>query len=219
MCQQYRFALNSIKMIAHRGASFEALENTRASVLKALEIGVDGIEIDVRLTKDGQVVLFHNKTIQGRLVAELTYPELLQMDPHIPLLKDILAIDRGSTFLFVEIKWNAPDLPALCAAVQKELQGVRNIQVGSFSPKVLSLMTGFPRFAIAHKKAEFEAFTEPVDGWALHHCWANTPEAAHILATSTLYYWTVDKPLLARTLRCHGLVTNKPREMKAALCR
>lgn len=51
-------------IIAHRGASAHAPENTIAAFQKAIEAGVDGIEFDVRLTKDGKPVVFHDRTLK-----------------------------------------------------------------------------------------------------------------------------------------------------------
>ena len=52
-----------IKVWAHRGASGYAPENTMAAFEKAVELGADGIELDVQLTKDGELVVIHDETI------------------------------------------------------------------------------------------------------------------------------------------------------------
>ena len=67
--------------IGHRGARAYAPENTLASFKKALEIGVDAIELDVRKTKDNQIVVIHDedvkRTTNGEgLVCELTLKEI-----------------------------------------------------------------------------------------------------------------------------------------------
>ena len=70
---------------AHRGASAYAPENTMVSFRMGLEMGANGIETDVQETKDGVLVLFHDKTIErcsngvGR-VSDYTYSELLELD-------------------------------------------------------------------------------------------------------------------------------------------
>lgn len=51
--------------MAHRGASFHAPENTKAAFLKAYEFGVDGIETDLHLTSDGEIVIHHNYFIDN----------------------------------------------------------------------------------------------------------------------------------------------------------
>ena len=51
------------KIVGHRGASREAPENTRAAFQLAWEQGADGVELDVRMTRDGHVVVIHDETI------------------------------------------------------------------------------------------------------------------------------------------------------------
>ena len=67
--------------IGHRGARAYAPENTLASFKKAIEIGVDAVELDVRKTKDNQLVVIHDadvkRTTNGEgLVSELTLKEI-----------------------------------------------------------------------------------------------------------------------------------------------
>ncbi|MCI6039039.1 MAG: glycerophosphodiester phosphodiesterase, partial [Clostridiales bacterium] len=54
-----------MKVYAHRGASAQYPENTMLAFEKAVEMGVDGIETDVHLSRDGQLVLCHDETIDG----------------------------------------------------------------------------------------------------------------------------------------------------------
>ncbi len=72
-------------IIGHRGASAVAPENTRAAFREALAVGADGIEFDVRLTRDGVPVVIHDSTLRrtGRLphrVADLTWAEISKVD-------------------------------------------------------------------------------------------------------------------------------------------
>jgi len=57
-------AQNSILNIGHRGAKGHVAENTIASIKKAIELGADGIEIDVFRCLTGEIVLFHDKTLK-----------------------------------------------------------------------------------------------------------------------------------------------------------
>ena len=73
------------RLIAHRGASALAPENTRAAFRRARELGASEVETDVRLTHDGQVVLFHDSTLLGKLgldipVETMTLDELQGMN-------------------------------------------------------------------------------------------------------------------------------------------
>ena len=70
---------------AHRGASEYFPENTMLSFKKGLEMGANGIETDVQLTKDGIVVLFHDDTLnrvtgQSGCISDYTYQELLEFN-------------------------------------------------------------------------------------------------------------------------------------------
>ncbi|MCT4509771.1 MAG: glycerophosphodiester phosphodiesterase [Tepidibacter sp.] len=74
-----------IKNFAHRGFSGKYPENTMLAFEKAIEIGADGVELDVQLTKDEQVVIIHDETVnrttggEGR-VQDYTYEELSKLD-------------------------------------------------------------------------------------------------------------------------------------------
>ena len=101
-----------MKIIGHRGAASLAPENTISSIKKAIEVGVDGLEFDIRLTKDRRVVLCHDAEL-GRVsgdlrdVSQLNWDELkkiiLRGDEHVPLLEDVLKI-VGTTPVIIEIK-------------------------------------------------------------------------------------------------------------------
>lgn len=77
--------MNRTQILAHRGASAYAPENTMASFGLARDMGADGIELDVQLTRDGKLVVIHDLSIDRTsngtgLVGELTLEELRQYD-------------------------------------------------------------------------------------------------------------------------------------------
>lgn len=77
--------LNKTKITAHRGFSSKAPENTEPAFSEALEIGADFIELDVQLSKDKQVVVFHDKNLSritgnNELLKNLDYQKLLELD-------------------------------------------------------------------------------------------------------------------------------------------
>ena len=100
-------------VIGHRGARGHVAENTLASVNKALELGVDGIEIDVFLCASGELVVFHDKTLEKLTDAE-GYIEDLSLDSikkitvlgrePIPTLNEVLDLTAGKTVLNIELK-------------------------------------------------------------------------------------------------------------------
>lgn len=70
---------------AHRGASSYAPENTMSSFKKAFQLGSNGIELDLQKTKDGKIVIFHDKEIDKKSngtgkISDYTYNELLEFD-------------------------------------------------------------------------------------------------------------------------------------------
>jgi glycerophosphoryl diester phosphodiesterase len=77
--------LENLKIIAHRGASFDAPENTLASVHLAWTQGINFVEVDVRLTKDNILVVFHDETTIrfnqiDKSVREYNFEELLAIN-------------------------------------------------------------------------------------------------------------------------------------------
>lgn len=102
-----------VQVIGHRGAMGHETENTIASVQKALELGVDMIEIDVFNVKSGETVVFHDEMLDrlanaGGKIEERNYFELQQMildgGHKIPLLQDILKTIDHKVRLNIELK-------------------------------------------------------------------------------------------------------------------
>ena len=108
------------KVISHRGFSGVAPENTLAAFRKALTLKVDYIELDIHLTKDNQLVVIHDKTInrttngKGK-VNELTLEEIKKYDAgnwfspeynteKTPTLEEVLELVNGKAKLFIEVK-------------------------------------------------------------------------------------------------------------------
>jgi glycerophosphoryl diester phosphodiesterase len=152
-------------VIAHRGASAEAPENTLRAFARALELGVDGIELDVQVTRDGIPVVFHDFTLtrltgtRGRL-ADRTWAELRNLrvgacpdkvgptgriartreftrcgDEPIPTLADALALTCKRAMVQIEIKKGVPVAPVL-AAIRRTASS-RNVILASFEPDIL----------------------------------------------------------------------------------
>lgn len=109
--------MNSIKknvlIIAHRGASNLATENTLKAFQKAIEIGADYIEFDIHQLKDGEIVILHDTNIyrmtgkRGTL-KEMTYEELKKFEirdgEKIPTLHELIKLAKGKIALNCEVK-------------------------------------------------------------------------------------------------------------------
>lgn len=109
-------------VVAHRGASGYEPENTLSAVRRALEMGVDAVEVDVRLSRDRVPVVIHDETVdrttggRGR-VRDMTVAELRELDAgrgeKIPRLEEILDEVRGRGVLFLEVKEREAAEPSL----------------------------------------------------------------------------------------------------------
>lgn len=100
-------------LIGHRGAKSLEPENTLLSVRRAMEIGVDAVEIDVRLTKDREVIVIHDETVDRKTngtgrVCDLTLAEIRGLDAgkgeRLPTLQEGIDVTRGKVELLIELK-------------------------------------------------------------------------------------------------------------------
>lgn len=92
-------------VIAHRGASRAAPENSPAAFEAAIEVGCDAVELDVRRTEDGVLVAHHAAMRRGTPVTRLTYAELVRRARHPPpRFADVVALCAGRIGMDVEIK-------------------------------------------------------------------------------------------------------------------
>src|ERR1700690_122982 len=92
-------------VIAHRGASRDAPGNTPAAFEAAIALGADAVELDVRRTADGVLVVHHNASRRGVPVALLTHAALVRRSRHEPpTLDTVLDLCEGRIALYVEIK-------------------------------------------------------------------------------------------------------------------
>lgn len=121
--------LAAVEIIAHRGASKDAPENTLSSLRLGYEQGADAGELDVYLTKDGQAILLHDATTKRTTnadlkVADSTLAELRALDAgswkgaawageKLPTLAEALATIPDGKRMFIEIKCGPEVLPEL----------------------------------------------------------------------------------------------------------
>ena len=95
-------------IIAHRGAPSYAKENTIESFKKAIALGADMIEFDVRRTKDKVFIVHHDESIQNKPIKALPYEKICKMVRKegfaIPTVEEVLKYTRGKIKLDVELK-------------------------------------------------------------------------------------------------------------------
>jgi glycerophosphoryl diester phosphodiesterase len=125
--------------IGHRGARAYEPENTLRSFKKALELGVDAVEIDVRATRDGEIVVIHDaevdRTTNGKgLVNQLTLKEIKQLrtekDERIPTLEETLRFLDKKVKVLIELKETGLEEKVLKAIGEKKLED--NVIIVSF---------------------------------------------------------------------------------------
>ena len=125
--------------IGHRGAKAYAPENTLASFKKALEIGVDAIELDVRKTKDNQIVVIHDadvkRTTDGEgLVSELTLAQIkgfsAEYGEKIPTLQETLDFLDKKVKVLIELKETGIEEQVLSILCERKLE--KNVVIISF---------------------------------------------------------------------------------------
>lgn len=131
----------NVYVIAHRGAHLGIPENSLAAYQKAIDLGCDFVEIDVRTTKDGEIVSIHNPTIDHYVigktgkVSNMTLAELKALDigekiggewknTHIPTFEEILELCHGKIGIYLDLK--AAD-PAILIKMIKKYKMERQI--------------------------------------------------------------------------------------------
>jgi glycerophosphoryl diester phosphodiesterase len=130
-------------VFAHRGCTEGGIrENTVGAFAEARRLGADGVELDVRLTKDGALAVHHDAEVPGAgVISQLGAAEL---PDYVPLLADVLAVCDGMT-VNVEIKnapgdpgWDATELVAALSAEAIDAAGwTGRVIVSSFQPATL----------------------------------------------------------------------------------
>ena len=144
----------STLLLGHRGARGPRSENTVAAFRYAFQTGLDGVECDVQRSRDGVLVLFHDFELQGTRVTDLTFDQLLELDPRIPKLTELFEIAERypGTLLNLEVKaagWRTQGLErTLIKAIWASGLADR-VLVSSFNPASLLKVRFFsPRLRV-----------------------------------------------------------------------
>lgn len=220
-------------VIGHRGAMGHETENTLASVQKALDLGVDGIEIDVFNIQSGETVVFHDERVDrltngGGKIEEYNYVDLLQLtldgNHKIPLLQDVLKLIDNKVLLNIELKGGGTaDRVNFIMNYYINDRGwsPENFIISSFKWDELREMRKLnPNVAIAVLTGDDPIEAIPVakelNAEAINPHYKNlTSEnsAAIQEAGFKIYTWTVNEPqdiLNMKRLGVDGIITNYP---------
>jgi len=233
-----------MKIYAHRGASHDFPEMTMVAYENAVKQGADGFECDLRLTKDGVAVLWHDADLKRRannaaVVHESTYAQLVAIYPQIVTLDQF--IDFGITekkSLLLETKHPVPSRTEIeNHLVQKLHKEAKRIEKAGIDITVMS----FSWFAVERVKQLDKSIAltylirETTPRLSVRYSSAHSigpgiaqlrkkPALAQQIksAGKKLNVWTVDEPsdiILCRHLGVDNLITNRPafaREVLAA---
>lgn len=142
--------MDSIKKIAHRGIfnNKNIPENSKKAFKKAITYKIP-IELDVQLTKDNILVVFHDANLlrmtgKNALLQDLNYKDiknltLLETDEKIPTLKEVLELVKGKVLLNIEIK-NTKRIKETCHILMKELEDYKPFILQSFHPSIIRFL-------------------------------------------------------------------------------
>ncbi|GAB4321241.1 MAG: glycerophosphodiester phosphodiesterase [Candidatus Sumerlaeia bacterium] len=168
------------EIIAHRGASGEAPENTMSAVRLAWRRGADAVEVDVHLSRDGRLVVMHDETTArtagvNRPIAAQSWDELRRLDAGawmgaewagepIPLLDDVLETIPSGRRLIVEIKCGPEAAEVLERAVGLAARPACEIAFISFS---LDVCRRVKQMLPAHEVSLLSSFrrSTPAGAW------------------------------------------------------
>ena len=227
------------KIIAHRGANGFAPENTMAAFKLAMDHHADGFELDVQLTRDEQVVVIHDSTVDrttngtGRVKA-LTLADIQALNAgngeSVPSLAAVLEAFGGKCLINIELKNHNSLFDALPLAVSNLLNEyglAKSVLISSFNPFNL------PRLRRHCPEVKFGLLTVPNKArhwiWRLFRYDALHPHFSDVdqdLVSMVhdrereINVWTVDDPQEIRRLagmKVDSVITNDPQKARAAL--
>jgi glycerophosphoryl diester phosphodiesterase len=227
-------------IIAHRGASHEAPENTLAAVNLAWEKGADAVEVDVHLSRDLEIMVIHDKdtrrTTGEKHVVKVTGSDVLRSldagriknerfaGEQIPFLEEVLNTIPPGKKLFVEIKSDERIISYLEAVVKSHEKSTQVVLIGfdfKTMEKAKKRMPDLPVFWLhssatgGYRHSHIErAKAAGLDGLNFHYRGLRKGYIDSVHAAGMeMYTWTVDDPQVALRLiksGIDGITTNRP---------
>ncbi|WP_291966495.1 glycerophosphodiester phosphodiesterase [Maribacter sp.] len=224
-------------VIGHRGAMGHETENTLPSIQKAMDLGVDMIEIDVFKIKSGEIVVFHDDKLDRLTNAPGNIEEYYIFDlkkvivdggHKIPLLQDVLKLIDNKVTLNIELKGagTADRVNHIMNAyIEKRNWSADNFIISSFNWNELREMRKYnPNVAIAVLTEEDPVDAIPVakelNAVAINPYFKNLDiEKANEIRNAGLkiYTWTVNEPAdidAMKNVGVDGIITNFPERVK-----
>ncbi len=231
-------------IIAHRGASAEAPENTISAFQKAIEIGVNCVECDVHLTKDGIPVVSHDNMIPydhsratNRPIGEMAHAELMVYDvgswfhpeftqEKVPRLQDVARLIDGKTHLMVELKGKGGSADRLVTKVLNELSCIKKstVFIGSFDVDIVhALLEKKHPHTVLGIATTYDSFRSSFSHLPIHVVMSADYATKQVIETfhkegKKVWTYTVDSLRHAERLKEYGvdgIITNDPRSIRS----
>jgi glycerophosphoryl diester phosphodiesterase len=225
-------ATSSPRILAHRGASGYATENSLEAFRRAVELRADGVELDVHATRDGAILVHHDPDLPGlgpirQLSASEAQRHRLPNGEPAPLLAEALETLRGLE-VWIEVKALAPEhdrrlLETIEAGPEPSQYAIHSFDHGIVE-RLGRMRPGLRRGALLDSDVrDIAAAIGPTGATAVWPEWHLIDDAlvreAHQAGLEVIA-WTVDEPVACRRLAAAGvdaLCGNWPDRIRAAL--
>jgi glycerophosphoryl diester phosphodiesterase len=202
-------------LLGHRGLRLpgEPSENTIAAFDRALELGCDGFEFDVRRTADNHAVICHDPQYSSHEISSASYAQIRQL----ALLDDVLARYAGRAFLDIELKVPGLEESTLAALDRHDLRS--GFVISSFFPRILqqlhSVKARVPLGFLCDRDSSLAHWRElAVDYVIPHFSLLTRGVVSELHATSKrVLVWTVNNPEDMSRLRdweVDGIISDNP---------
>lgn len=231
--------VGSLAVMAHRGSSIEALENTEAAFRLAMDEGAEYLELDVVETKDHKLVMIHDLDLVrlagvDKQICNLTLAELQQLSIHSPdgkkngrimALPELLPMIRPNVILNIELKPNGQNDSQIAQEVESILSDSPQHMVCSFSSEALKqikkLNPNRKTGLIVDRMPEQVADVPFADFYSVEHSLISADLVHAIHQTGKqVFVWTVNDTALMPAYFSYGvdgIITDHPNEMKKAI--
>lgn len=239
--------LDKVTITAHRGDSSGAPENTLAAFALAIENGADVIELDVRQTKDGEIVVMHDESLRrtcgvDKKVGELTYEELQQYsagakyrgpdtdlyeDEKVPTLREAIELVGDQALMNIELKpaRTDTDLERKVAEIIEEYDYYDNCVVASLTYGAIRRAKQADNriqtvYVMAVAMGDFYDL-EYADGFSIKYRYITNEVVRNTHKRGKqIYAWTVDDASVLESMMLmdvDSIITNNPQQMRKSM--
>ncbi|MES2575056.1 MAG: glycerophosphodiester phosphodiesterase family protein [Bacteroidota bacterium] len=225
--------MNKIFKIGHRGAAGHEPENTLIAFKKAIELGVDGIELDVHLSSDGELIVIHDETIDrtanGKgFVNELSLKELkvfkIETTQEIPTLIEVFDLVNRRCFINIELKGTRTARPVtelINHYISEKNWNYNDFLVSSFDWNMLEethILDSKIRIGVLTEESinETLAFAKKIKAFAIHPDYELLTNENVVLMQEDnfeVYPWTANSKAAIqkiKTFNVNGIISDFP---------